>query len=204
MGIAERKAREKQEMRTKIIQAAQEMFVELGYDKTSIRKVADRIEYSPATIYLYFKNKDDLFFEIHELLFNQLAENLRKTDPIEHPIERLRDMGRRYIQFGMENPMYYDLMFIARAPMNAIHEEESWECAFETFDVLEKTVKDGIDQGYLRDMDPGVLSFTVWSHVHGMVSLYLRDRMKMFPPEIQIPLMNQSLDTMLDMLQCKP
>jgi AcrR family transcriptional regulator len=61
MGILERKEREKQEMRDLILNVATEMFIEEGYDKTSIRKIADKIEYSPATIYLYFKDKDEIF-----------------------------------------------------------------------------------------------------------------------------------------------
>ena len=55
MGVTERKERERQEMRQRILDAAQQVFVEEGYEKASIRNIAERIEYSPATIYLYFK-----------------------------------------------------------------------------------------------------------------------------------------------------
>jgi AcrR family transcriptional regulator len=71
MGISERKEREKQEMREKILLVATEMFIEEGYDKTSIRKIADKIEYSPATIYLYFKDKDEIFHAIHDKGFDK-------------------------------------------------------------------------------------------------------------------------------------
>ena len=65
MGILERKERDKLEMRLMILEAAKEVFVSEGFEKASIRAIAERIEYSPATIYLYFKDKNDLLFEIY-------------------------------------------------------------------------------------------------------------------------------------------
>ena len=67
--IQQRRAREKQEMKDRIVQAAREMFLEEGFEKVSIRKIADRIAYSVGTIYNYFKNKDELFHAVHEMDF---------------------------------------------------------------------------------------------------------------------------------------
>lgn len=132
MGIAERKEREKMEMRERILEAATEMFLEDGYEKTSIRNIAEKIEYSPATIYLYFKDKDELFFAIHEIGFGKLLSLMQQCMSIENPLQRLRALGTTYIDFALENPEYYDLMFIMRAPMKAIaekHAEENcWKC----------------------------------------------------------------------------
>ena len=69
MAIKERKEREKQDMRNLIIESATQLFLKQGYDKTSIRSIAEDIEYSPATIYLYFKDKDEIFYVIHENAF---------------------------------------------------------------------------------------------------------------------------------------
>ncbi len=74
MGITERKEREKQEKRTLILEAATKMFLEDGFDKTSLRNIADKIEYSPATIYLYFKDKNELFYAIQEKGFELLLK----------------------------------------------------------------------------------------------------------------------------------
>ena len=66
MGIAERKEREKQEMRTLILSTATNLFVERGYDSVSMRNIAEAMEYSPATIYLYFKDKNELLYTLSE------------------------------------------------------------------------------------------------------------------------------------------
>ena len=89
MGIIERKERDKQEMRLKILETAKQIFIEEGFEKASIRAIADRIEYSPATIYLYFKDKNELFFSVHETGFEKL--NFEMIDAIEgitDPIDR--------------------------------------------------------------------------------------------------------------------
>src|SRR5665647_140284 len=111
MGIAERKERDKMEMRDRIVEAATLMFLEDGYEKTSIRNIADKIEYSPATIYLYFKDKDELFFAIHNIGFQLLLKEMEKANKIKNPLKRLREIGSIYVEFALENPEYYDLMF---------------------------------------------------------------------------------------------
>ena len=57
MGVKERRAREKEQLRRQIIAAARELFVNEGYENVSMRKIADKIEYSPTMIYLYFKTR---------------------------------------------------------------------------------------------------------------------------------------------------
>jgi AcrR family transcriptional regulator len=66
MTIANRKERQKEELRGKILEAAKALFIERGFEETSIRNIAEKIEYSPTTIYLYFKDKDDIFYSLHQ------------------------------------------------------------------------------------------------------------------------------------------
>lgn len=72
MGVADRKEREKEEMKTKILEAAKKLFLDHGFEKTSIRNIAEEIEYSPGTIYLYFKDKNELLFALHQEAFQGL------------------------------------------------------------------------------------------------------------------------------------
>jgi AcrR family transcriptional regulator len=177
MAIKERKEREKQEMRNLIIESATQLFLKQGYDKTSIRIIADDIEYSPATIYLYFKDKDEIFYVIHENAFDILDKELRKHDVIADPFERLLAIGRTYIKFGLENPDYYDLMFIMRAPMQQIKNEEKWKAGECAFGYLISTLEACLEQNNIRQADLHVTAIMVWSFVHGLVSLYVRERM---------------------------
>jgi AcrR family transcriptional regulator len=180
MGIAERKEREKMEMRERIIEAATRMFIEDGYEKTSIRNIAEQIEYSPATIYLYFKDKDELFFAIHEIGFQMLFREIEITGDIKNPLERLHKIGQIYIEFALKNPEYYDLMFIMRAPINALKEkkgdDQCWKTGESTFYFLLNTITECIQQGLIRSKDPVIAAMYTWSAVHGLVSLHIRNR----------------------------
>src|ERR1044071_8476533 len=120
MGIAERKEKQKAEIRKMILDASMILFVEEGFSNVSIRKIADLIEYSPTTVYLYFKDKDEILFNLHELGFQKMAEYNTSLWDIKNPLLRLHKMGENYIQFGLQNPEFYDLMFIQRAPMDAL------------------------------------------------------------------------------------
>src|SRR5687768_17234721 len=103
MTVATRKQREKEEMRQLILEAARVIFLEKGYDQTSIRNIAEKIEYSPGTIYLYFKEKDEIFHALHEEGFSRLIEQMQPLRFVENPYERLKAMGRIYMKFAQDN-----------------------------------------------------------------------------------------------------
>jgi AcrR family transcriptional regulator len=183
MGIAERKEREKQERRAMILSAATKMFLEEGYEKTSLRAIADRIEYSPATIYLYFKDKTELLEAVMEQGFEVLMKYLERSLEYQHPLDRLRAMASEYIRFAHEHPSYYDLMFIMNAPMEHVEGPEDWDCGFQAFGLLVQVVMECINQKLIRFDDPVKAALTYWSILHGMVSLKVRDRLIVFPQE---------------------
>jgi AcrR family transcriptional regulator len=89
MGVQERREREKQGIREEILEAARKLFVTEGYENVSIRKIAERIEYSPGTIYLYFQDKADILAQVNEETFSRLE---RKLAAINHDTEK-RVMG---------------------------------------------------------------------------------------------------------------
>jgi AcrR family transcriptional regulator len=107
MGIAERREREKEALRTRIVEAARDIVSEEGLDALSMRALAERIEYSPATIYLYFRDKDDLLREVVGEGFRRLGEYsaamIAAVGPQASPAERHRAMGRAYARFALEN-----------------------------------------------------------------------------------------------------
>jgi AcrR family transcriptional regulator len=180
MAIKERKERERQEMRERILEVAKEMFLQDGYDKTSIRNIAEKIEYSPGTIYQYFEDKDEIFFIIHQQGFDKLFAMMAQVNEIPNPLERLKTLGKVYMQFAIENPELYDLMFIMRAPMNNLLEKKKeWERGFASFDFLESIVNECISQNLIRFTDTKIATVAIWAYVHGLVSLYIRDRFKM-------------------------
>lgn len=176
MGISDRKEREKQEMRRLIISVAMDMFIKDGYEKTSIRNIAEKIEYSPATIYLYYKDKDELLYEVQHEAFEQLHEYLMTHTNATDPMERLQQLLKAYIEYGINNPDLYDLMFILRSPMKALQYFESWDNCNDSFQFLLVTLNAAKD--YLRFSDPDSAGIIIWGLAHGIVALNIRGRMK--------------------------
>lgn len=186
MGISERKEREKAEMKERILDAALKMFLEEGYAKTSIRNIADAIEYSPGTIYLYFKDKDELLYEVQGEAYLKLLQAFKKNVTNEDPVERLGELARTYIDFGLENPELYDLMFIIRAPMN-VEKDEHEGHGGDSFAFLVNCLKACMEKNLLIFKDVNLAALQLWSIVHGLVSLNLRCRLRiMITDETQV------------------
>ncbi len=188
MGIAERKERERLEMRQRIIHGAMQMFLEEGYEKTSIRNIAEKIEYSPATIYLYYKDKDELLYDVQREAFEQLITIFSKEATAEDPYKRLEQICRTYIKFGREHTEMYDLMFIIRAPMNVVDEQHLWTNGHDAFGFLVQCLSECIEQKLVRFKNVMTAALSVWAMGHGLVSLDIRCRfmvMEMTETDIQ-------------------
>lgn len=203
MGIAERKEKQKLEIRKRILEASMKLFVEEGFSNVSIRRIADIIEYSPTTIYLYFKDKDEIFYNLHEMGFLKMQEMNRNLDDIHNPLLRLHKMGENYIQFGMESPEFYDLMFIQPEPMEKLTEMGcNWENGEAALTRLRDTLVECMEKGYIAKTDPTVLSLSIWSMVHGLVSLVTRQRLEKLVPEKEnvMPMLRQSVNWLINTL----
>ncbi len=198
MGIQQRKEREKEDLRRKIITAATELFREETYATVSMRKIAKRVEYSVGTLYLYYKDKDELFLAVQSAAFERafvFIQQLQKTDD---PVERLRNLGERYLRFGMENPDLYRLMFMMEHPMHAMKEGDAWHSGIALHNLLTSVVKECIDAGRIVADDPDRLSFAMWSLVHGMVSLRISQRLEIYNGDhLDCPLCNIDTDQLV-------
>ena len=197
MGTTKRKEREQKAMQKAIVDAARELFLTKGYENTSIRKIANEIDYSPAAIYRYFQSKDDILFTIHTEAFNVFRDHLRDTFSIKDPLDRLQAMGRVYLDFAIKNPELYDLMFILRAPMESHKSTESWDAGMKAYNCLDETVGECIEQGHFKEIDKVSTTLAIWSMVHGIASLLIRDRLHMYPEEHLQEIMQTALDNMV-------
>jgi AcrR family transcriptional regulator len=203
MGIAERKEKQKLEIRKRILEASMKLFVEEGFSNVSIRRIADIIEYSPTTIYLYFKDKDEIFYNLHDIGFQKMLEMNKNLEEIHNPLLRLHKMGENYVQFGMENPEYYDLMFIQPEPMEKLSELGcEWENGDAALTRLRDTLIECMEKGYIAKTDPVVLSLSIWSMVHGLVSLATRQRLEKLVPDKEnvLPMIRQSVNWLVNSL----
>lgn len=177
MGTKERRAREKEELKEKILDAARELFVAQGYEAVTMRKIAAAIEYSPTAIYLHFADKEAIVRELCDTDFAHLASHFRKIAKIADPLERLRAAGRAYAGFGAKHPNHYRMMFMTPHPPHdpASSRIEVGNPEQDAYAFLKWTVGEAIAQGRLRPElgDVELASQIVWAGVHGIVSLRL-------------------------------
>jgi AcrR family transcriptional regulator len=199
MSIVARKEKQKQEIRSLILEESMKLFVEEGFSKVSVRKIAERIQYSPTTLYLYFKDKNEILFYCCESGFEKMLEHNIALGLISDPIERLHQMGINYLNFGLENPEYYDLMFIQEAPMATLFDMGAgWSSGDQALEALKMIVQDAMDKELLVPAKVETVAMAVWSMVHGLVSLAIRQRLdKLVPAEDVEKTMHESLDWLL-------
>ena len=151
MGSKQRVEREKETVRAAILQAARELFVEEGYRNVSMRKLAERIEYSPAAIYSYFPAKDDIFFALAEEGFRLLHQaGDRILEEHADPLETLRRLFWAYYRFSREQPQYFELMFLDRTVPQISRQWERFSFVFEMTRGMSAVVQRCIDTGRLR------------------------------------------------------
>ena len=174
MGVKERRAREKELLRRQILSAARELFVNEGYENVSMRKIADRIEYSPTTIYLYFKDKADLLDRVcQETLLSLLntLEQLKKDKS--DPVETLKKSGRTYVEFGLKYPQDYKLTFVIRPQFQKGLGLQEGSIGEKVFDYLRAVVSECIQQKMFRQVDVETTGQVMWSAVHGITLLLI-------------------------------
>lgn len=181
MGIKERKERHRENLKAQILEAAKKLFVKDGYDATSIRKIAAEVEFSPTTIYLYYKDKSDIAYALHQEGFLLLRERFVALEFVDRPFERLKAMGRAYIRFAIDHPDFYELMFIMREPMEYLeihHPEQEWPEGERVLDGLFQTVQACQQEGYFTDIDTQEMAILCWNVVHGLCSLHITGHFK--------------------------
>ena len=195
MSIADRKAKEKEELKSLILSAAKKLFIEKGVDCTTVRNIADEIDYSVGTIYVYYKDKNEILYEINSLGFQQLREQMLSSLAIKHPMEKLKSILLTYIDFAMNNKELYDLMFIMNAPMLYLEgsEHKEWCQGKGAYGVLMDVMKECVDFGcFNKDQSIDSLSLSFWGLAHGMVSLCIRKRLTAidYPEDVIVDVIN--------------
>lgn len=175
MGISERKNREKAFIKEQIVNAATELFSLYGFEHVSMRKIAEKIEYSPTTIYNYFKNKNELLFELLKqgyVLFYQSLNSTYQKNVNENFDVRFKSGLDAYIKFGLSNKDYYKLMFI----INIDKDDSLMGCENErtkAFKILVSLVSEGNEINYFINSDVMLISQIIWGQLHGITSLLI-------------------------------
>ena len=180
MGVKERQERDREAVARSILDAARELFVTHGYREVSIRKIAEKIEYSPAAIYSYFPSKDDIFFALAEegfrLLFSYGASP-RPADAAD-PMDGIRAMFWRYYEFSKEHPEYFALMFLDRSVPRISQNWNRFGFVGEMRHEMVERIQRAIDSGaFPPGTEPNAVFRVLLTSLHGAATMKLCDRL---------------------------
>jgi AcrR family transcriptional regulator len=169
MGTLERRARARDSIRFKILDAARDLFVRDGVEAVTMRAIAKKIEYTPTTIYHHFRDKHSLLLELCTLDMQRLGQAFQSIGRIEDPAERTRRFGLAYVDFALDHPGIYRFLFMTPKPdvmVEAAPEQNAYL-------MLLQAVTEGIAAGRYRPEfdDPHQLAQLLWGGLHGIVSL---------------------------------
>ena len=176
MGVKEKRHRYKEEFRREILNAARDLFIEVGYEKFSMRRLAEKIDYSPTTIYHYFKNKDDLLFAICEKVAEQFLAKLRYFRLVQRkPYEALRQAMIYLVEFAFDNPNQYKVFFLTRPNIYGTQEEfmKRESMARDSYFEFREIVQVCIKARKLRRMNVDVLTQVLATAPHGLITMTL-------------------------------
>ena len=183
MGIKERQERDREAVRRSILDAARELFVSEGYRNVSIRKIAEKIEYSPAAIYGYFPSKDDIFYALAEEGFHLLhaadgGVGLDERLAALAPLDRVREIVWRLYEFSRHHPQYFELMFVDRSVPRISQAYERFAFAREMKAHLVAEIKGCIDAGALPShLNANVVFRVLTMGLLGAAMMRLSDRL---------------------------
>ena len=175
MGIAERKIRQREEVRASILQAAWQIVEKEGWQSLSIRKIADAIEYSVPVIYDHFENKEAIMLEFTKRGFALLNEELGKaTGRFSRPDQQVEALAYAYWNFAFHNKEYYQLMYGLGMPgcetVKQISELQEFT------GLMMQPLKELIAKSNNPDADPFLKLHTLWSTLHGLISINMMGR----------------------------
>ncbi len=196
----------KTERREDMLAAARRIVLENGYAALSLRKLAAAIGCAPGTIYLYFKDRDELVREICCDGFRDLYEKMKPAAAAADPEKRLAALLRAYADFAAQNPDTYRLSFMEdpqfTAEMFRAQPLDEIGAGWQSFALFVKALQDLKQAGKLSpETDENLLAEVLWTGVHGAVSLKLI--YPAFPMNSLETLIDKMIETLINGLQTK-
>jgi AcrR family transcriptional regulator len=177
--------KEEKSLRRAILDTARQLLTTVGYARLSMRNIAGKIGYSATSIYLYFESKDDLVHALIDEGVDLLNERLTEANASsEAPEERLESMCKAYVAFGLERPEYYEIMYVLHPEYIKRYPVEKYRKARRNLEIMASAVKDGMQSGAFKEVDPMLAANLAWTQLHGVVTLLSSERVdKRIDPE---------------------
>lgn len=180
MGTEERKKREKERRRNAIVDAAEKVIFTKGIEQATMDEIAEEAELSKGTLYIYFKNKNELYMAICERGSNLLNDQLGKIFSGDHSgLELVRMMGETYLTFVRNNPEYFNA-FIFYETMEDVQELKESSMAQtceknmrEAMNFMVRALQIGMQDGTINSSyDPKELAVMLWASTRGITMIH--------------------------------
>jgi AcrR family transcriptional regulator len=164
------------EVKKKILAAARELLIASGVDGFSMRKLGAKIGYTATGIYHHYTSKQDVLKALMEADFKAFRSGLGRIGNVQDPIERIRKMGVAYVDFAVDHPDHYRLLFMTPILANSDYASVTrGDPAEDAYAFLREAVAEALDGGRFRPefKSADELSQIIWGGVHGLVSLHI-------------------------------
>lgn len=176
MGAKERREREKEQRKNHILDTARELLLEKGLNATSINQIARRSELSIGAIYFYYKDKEEIFAALQveglELLYRAI---LAAIDKKATPEKKIRSIAQVYLRFSEEHKNYFDIInYFLASPgtiFSPVLKKEIDAQGNASIALLADTIREGIDRGHFKKVDPRRHAFILWSTFNGVIQI---------------------------------
>lgn len=162
----------------KILNASRTLLVTHGYQKLSMRKIAQEIGVSATSIYIHFKNKDHLLHTLMEHSIESLSKAIEKPD-IENltAAEKVEAIAKAYVNFATANPEEYQVIYLVKSHEMERYPKEKFRKVRRGYDLLAHVIEDAVKSGAIEESNPLLAAYTIWAQLHGVVSVVINNRL---------------------------
>lgn len=192
---------ERIDLKEAILSVARAKFLQGGARNVFIREIASHVNHSVGTIYLYYKNKSDLIFAIREDGFNRLMKTFDGFSALTDPVDALRKMARSYIEFVVEQPLMYDLMFTPAVPVKG--KTEYANPALSVINTVHQQVRLCVYQHRFPFDDHEMATIIILGLFHGVATLHARECFRKTDLSKGVYNIYESVDRFLDVITKK-
>lgn len=165
-------------LRDQILDISRHLLYDEGYKSLSMRKIAKKADVTATSIYLYFENKDHLLHTLIEESVEDLSQYIEsKALPKSDTIDRFKAITESYVQFALEYPEKYEIIYKVRSDSMARYPKEKFRKARRAYELLVKTIEEGVTKGLMEVEEPVLTAYSIWAQLHGVVSVVLNKRL---------------------------
>lgn len=166
------------QLQNQILDESRKLLIKEGFSRLSMRRIAKKVGVSATSIYLHFKNKDELLLTLIDQSIDKLIHTLEKaitagTDPI----QKLEMAGRGYLNFAISHPQEYEIIFLVRPEEMPKYPQQKFQNIRRGYELMAGIIEEGVEKDFIEEENPLLAAYTIWSQLHGAVSVILNERL---------------------------